>query len=302
MTTTPGNPETFQPQGPGAYRTGTPTVPHQPPPGPSRQRNTVGLVALVVAVLGFIFAVAEGAYLLGWILLPIAFVLALVALLQRDRPKKMALAALIISIIGTIAGVVAFMGSAAQAFDEAFTDETTVSEPTAVDPGEALQSAEPQSKEETTDEPVAMEEEEAAAVGTRENPLPLGSSVSGEDWEVTVNSFSPDATDEVMAENQFNDEPDGGAVYALVNVTVKRIAPESGYPMEVSVGFVTASGNVVTSADAMAVAPESINDATELYEGAEASGNVALMIPQGDTGTLRVSPGLFADDAFFATS
>lgn len=307
MTTTSGAPESFQPQGPGSYQTGMPTGPHQPPAAPTKERNTIGLVALVVAILGFIFAVWEGAYLLGWILLPIAFILSLVALFAKGKPKRMAIAALIISIVGTVAGAVAFVSSAATAFDEAFTNETTVSEPAITEPLEEpavaeAEDAEPQETGETAEEPASPDEPAATEQGTRENPAPLGATASSDDWDVTVNSFTADATAEIMAENQFNDAPEEGFVYALVNVTVQRLAAESGFPMEISVGYVTDGGNVVTAADAMAVAPESLSSFDELYEGAEVTGNVALMIPEGDAGTIRVSPGLFADDVFFATT
>ncbi len=41
--------------------------------------------------------------------------------------------------------------------------------------------------------------------GTRENPLSLGETVSGNDWELTVNDVTFNADDQVAAENEFND-------------------------------------------------------------------------------------------------
>ncbi len=265
--------------------------------GAGKQRNTIGIVAFVTAVLGFTFAIVEGAYLLGWILLPTAFVLSLVALFANGKPKKLAVTALIISIVGPIAGALAFVNSAATAFDEAFDTETTVSEPAGTESEEPGEEA----PEPAAEQP-APEGQSDTEKGTRANPLKLGSTVTNDDWAVTVNSFAADATSEVLEANQFNEVPADGSVYALVNVTVKRLSVESGHPMEVSVSYVTESGNVVTESDAMAVAPDDLSSANELYENAEATGNSVLMIPAGDAGVIRVSPGWFSDEVFFATT
>lgn len=116
-TTPPGAP--VPPQAPTPA--GAP-IPQGAPPssGVGRTRNTLGLVALVVAVLGTVFALVHGAMIVGWILLPIAFVLSVVALVQHGRPKGMAVAALVVSIVGTVVGVVAFMGAVGDAVDDAF--------------------------------------------------------------------------------------------------------------------------------------------------------------------------------------
>ncbi|WP_454228359.1 hypothetical protein [Propioniciclava flava] len=106
-----------------------PTEPGSTPPAPpaptKRPRNTIALVALIVAILGFAFAVIEGAYLLGWVLLPIGFVLGLVGLFARDRGKGLAVAAVIVSVVGTIAGVVAFTSSMSRVVNESFRPGTT---------------------------------------------------------------------------------------------------------------------------------------------------------------------------------
>ncbi|MFF1875766.1 DUF2510 domain-containing protein [Kitasatospora herbaricolor] len=52
-----------------------PAVPAQAVPATAPQRNVLGIVALAVAVLGFIFAAIPGALIVGWVLLPIAFIL-----------------------------------------------------------------------------------------------------------------------------------------------------------------------------------------------------------------------------------
>lgn len=281
------NSDQFTPTGPGAYDS---TAPGSAPvtPGPNRKpRNLVAIVAFIAAIVGFVFAVWEGAYIVGWILLPIAFVLSLVALFQRDKPKRMAVAALIITIVGTIAGVVAFVSSLAGAIDDAITDEPLTAE-------EA-----PPAEAEGDDSAPAPADEPEAEQGTRTNPFPLGATLSNDEWSITVNSFDADATDEVLAENQFNEEPQAGHTYALANLTVAYLGDDSGTPWEIDVVYVTESGNVVHQHDHMAVTPDALPD-NELYSGASATGNVSFHIPQDDAGLLRVKAGWMGDEVFVA--
>lgn len=317
MSNPQSRPDTFQPNGPAAYQTGVPAggpPPQQTPPAPPtvNRRNTLGIVAFVASVLGFIFAVVEGAYLLGWLLLPFAFVLSLVAMFQKHQSKKLAVAALIISIVGTVAGAVAFLSSAATAIDDAFGETSTVV--VEEDGGDASEAESPVGDGTQEDQDGAVPAEgvdeeqsevpDSAAVGeagTRSNPHPLGTTVASSDWEVTVNSFVPDATDLVLAENQFNDEPEEGTVYAQANVTIRYTGAESGTRFEVGFHYVTADGNVISESDAFVVGPDDLSH-SELYAGAESTGNITLQVPVGDDGLLRVSPGFFADEVFYMIS
>ncbi|WP_240666060.1 hypothetical protein [Agromyces sp. LHK192] len=88
-------------------------------PDPNRKPHVLGFIALGVAVLGFIFACIPGALIVGWVLLPIAFVLAIVALFMKGA-KWPAITGLILSIVGTIVGFVVFFTVVTTSFDEAF--------------------------------------------------------------------------------------------------------------------------------------------------------------------------------------
>lgn len=277
-------------------------IPQGAPPssGVGRTRNTLGLVALVVAVLGTVFALVHGAMIVGWILLPIAFVLSVVALVQHGRPKGMAVAALVVSIVGTVVGVVAFMGAVGDAVDDAFNTPVsgTAQSGSASASGEPTGSATPDGE---ADDGSGDTTDSDTPLGTRENPYPLGTAISGDDWTVTVNSFDADATDQVLAANQFNDAPAAGSVYALANVTITYTGDSSGYALETGTDFVTAAGNVIGSGDSMVVAPDAIG-LDELYPDASVTGNVVFEIPAGDAGLLRVRPGILSDEAFVALS
>ena len=105
------------------------TEPSNPPP------NVVGIIALVVAIAGFVFAVIPDVMGVAWILLPVAFVLSLVGLFARGA-KWPAVTGLVISIVAAIVGIVVFVNALIGSFgdvwdtiDEAIPDATDVPQP-----------------------------------------------------------------------------------------------------------------------------------------------------------------------------
>ncbi len=90
----------YPPQGQG--------YPVQQPPVPT-ERNVVGIIALIAGILGFIFAcIPPGALIVGWVLLPVAFVLGVVGVCLSGKDKGTSIAAICLSIVGVIVGVVVF--------------------------------------------------------------------------------------------------------------------------------------------------------------------------------------------------
>ena len=89
----------------GTTTTTTTTRPAGAPGGGPSGTNVVGIIALAVAVVGFVFACIPFVQVVGWILLPIAFVLAIVGLFLKGR-KWPAITALIVSIVGAIVGAI----------------------------------------------------------------------------------------------------------------------------------------------------------------------------------------------------
>lgn len=114
---------------------GDPAVSVPPPidgnvaPAPKAKPHVLSVIAFVVAIVGFVFACIPGALIVGWILLPIAFVLSLVALFMKGG-KWPAVAGLVLAIVGTIVGVVVFLTVVQAAVDETFgSSDTSVSPP-----------------------------------------------------------------------------------------------------------------------------------------------------------------------------
>ncbi len=312
MTTPPFPPQQPQPQAPQppqhqpqpqqqAYPSQPPMPPHAQPPyppppapdgTPGRRKNTVGLVALIAAVVGFVFACIPGALIIGWILLPIAFILGLVGLFLAGKRRGTSIAAVIIAVIGTVVGFVVFATAVSDAVDDAFggSDVSVTGPATAADGAAPAAGA-------GTAAPTAGDQ------GTRTSPYPLGSTVTSRDWKVTINSVSLDADDAIAAENPFNDAPAAGTQYLMANVTITYTGddPQGSMPMA-TIDYVTADGNTVHSFDAMVVEPDALDDVSPLYEGASTTGNVAFAVPSASAaqGTLAVQATPLADKVFVA--
>lgn len=187
-----------------------------PPEPPHKGKNTVGVIALVVAILGFILGCVPGALILGWILLPIAFILGVVGLIIANKPRRAAVSAVIISIVGTIVSALVFVAVVGDAFEDAFdSGDVTVSE-----------GARDQSKNEGREATAGSSS--GGENGSKDHPASLGSTLSSKDWDVVVNSFNSNATDEVLEANSFNDEPSAGNTYAVVNLRLRTrvVIPE----------------------------------------------------------------------------
>jgi hypothetical protein len=262
-----------------------------PPVAPRKQRNVLGLVAFIVAVVGFIFACIPGALIIGWILLPIAFILAIVALFFKGQSKALALTGLILSVVGTIVAFVVFFAVVANSFNDAFGG--TASSVTQTDAPKASAAAK--------DDAGAKADAGTSKVGTRDNPAAIGSVIKGNDYTVTINSVNLNATDAILAANQFNEAPADGSVYALINATVTYTGKDSGSAALVGISYVTADGNVIHSYDKLVLAPDPTLGMDEMYNGASATGNVALQIPAAADGLIRVRPGVIADEVFVKT-
>ncbi|MFD0094696.1 DUF4352 domain-containing protein [Bacillus cereus] len=221
---------------------------------------------------------------MGWVLLPIAFILGIVGLFMSNRTRGTSIAAVIVSIVGTIVSAVVFLTLVGDAFDDAFNTDTEVS---ISDTG-------------TPDGAVPEPADRGSEVGSRNNPARIGATITSGDWQVVVNSFVPNANQQVQDANSFNDEPDPGTQYAVVNLTVTYRGEESSDANEVSVVYVTDQGNVFTTYDNSAVPPAPSLDG-ELYNGAAATGNKAIQIPQNAPGLLRLRLGVLGDEVFVAT-
>ena len=93
-----------------------PAQPAQPPalsaPAGTKRTNIIGIIALVASIIGFIFACIPDAPVVGWVLLPTAFVLGIAGLFLTGMTRGASIAAAVVSIIGTVVGVAVFFTQA----------------------------------------------------------------------------------------------------------------------------------------------------------------------------------------------
>lgn len=260
------------------------------PQAPVKERNTIGIIALVCAILGVIFSCIPGFLIIGWVLLPIAFILGLVGLFPKGKKKGTAIAAVITSIVGAIVAAVAFAFVVESAFNESFNKETTVSNngaSNAVDNGESADG----NSGNTVDG------------ATRENPLPIGATISSDEWDVTVNSVDLNATDAILAENPFNDAPGEGQTYVMASITAKYKGddPQGSIPFA-NIAFVTPQGNEINAYDSIAVEPDGFDSVATLYKDASTTGNVSFLVDEASAaeGVLAVEPDMFSQKRFVA--
>ena len=282
-------PPTQQQQTPADLPAYGPPATTLPPTKAKKPLNVLGLVALIAAALGFIFACIPGALIVGWILLPIAFILAIVSLFIKDKAKWMGLTALIVSVVGTIVGIIVFVAVIATSFGNAFgSGDTTVvesSDGASVDDG-------------------ATEEQADVESGTRANPYPIGSVIESDDWRVVINSVTLAATDVIMADNEFNEAPAEGSEYIMVNYSATYLGddPDGQMPAFVTIEYVTADGTTVNTFDSFVLPPEPIDTTSTLYTDGTATGNTVMEVPTATAGAgvLAVQPDMLGDKVFVA--
>lgn len=274
----------------------TPPPSYPPPPGyppppsysqpayapPAKQKNTLGLIALIVAIVGFIFACIPGALIIGWVLLPLAFILGIVGLFLVGKSKGTSIAAVVVSVVGVVVGVVVFMTVVSDAVDDAFGGSDL--SPTATAPTETDGGA------------VASADSGDGGRGSRDSPLPIGETVTNDEWTVTLGQ-PREAGAEIAAENQFNDAPDAGMQFWIVPVTATYTGDDTGSPTYgISVKFVGSDNR--TYSDACGVIPDPLTDIGELYGGGVAEGNACVAVPAGADGLWTLTAGLLGDPVF----
>ena len=144
---------------------------------------------------------------------------------------------------------------------------------------------------------------DASPLGTRSNPLEIGTTIEMGEWELAVTDVTLDATEAVLAENQFNDEPAAGRQFVMFAVDASYVGDESGDPwLDFSWAIVGSEGNTFGASgdtdDYCGVIPHSLNDQGETYPGGTVSGNVCIAAESAQLagGTIRIEESLSFED------
>lgn len=169
----------------------------------------------------------------------------------------------------------------------------------------------PEAEEEALTEPGSVEvvEEEPVPeldqpVGTRDNPLPVGSEVVGTSWTVTVNGVDLDATEKLAAQNSLNEAPPEGYVHILADLTIEYTGDDpNGAYTEYLINYVTADGNTL-ELSWVDVGPDEFTTLSEMYPGATHTGWMPFTVPAETAadGVLAITPDMSSDKVFVAVS
>ncbi|BDV32001.1 FxLYD domain-containing protein [Microbacterium terricola] len=231
------------------------TGPATPEQAVKKPRNVLGRVALVVAIIGMIFACIPGALIIGWILLPIAFVLGIVSLFRTGKGKSAGLTGLILSIVGTVIGASVFASLAVDAVDDAFSG----SEAVAVAPADSGA--------------VDVPAESAAAAAAAVDDIQIvesgfGAESSGSYWYGVV-----------------IDNPNSDYVFTSEPVTVEAVA-EDGTILDSATSYVTLlQGQTILTGTFFSVGSSTIDHLDVRGPGADD----ATSSPANETGVMTVS-------------
>lgn len=143
----------------------------------------------------------------------------------------------------------------------------------------------------------------AVGSGTCEDPFPVGTTVTvDDDWQVTVVSVQPDATDLVLAQNQFNEPPATGEQFFIAQVSATYIGDESG---SFNAGVLAALGSSLVAyssyEDRCGVIPDEL-PSNEVFPNGTVTGNVCWSVALVDVDALVMyyEPADREDRVFFA--
>ncbi|MBH0115954.1 hypothetical protein I6E52_03755 [Salinibacterium sp. NG253] len=174
-------------------------------PAAKKARNTLGMVALGLAVFGALLAIIPATNGFSWVILLGAFVVSIVALTRKGQGKTMALIALIVSFLFWIISIFVGIAVVATAVSESLDDAPSISAPDTSDAEDAEDGA-----------------TEPAAAG-------IGDTITTDDGvEITLLSITPDAT---SPDDYFASEVRGTLVavsMSMVNGTNEAVTISGG--------------------------------------------------------------------------
>jgi hypothetical protein len=124
--------------------------------------------------------------------------------------------------------------------------------------------------------------------GSRENPIPLGSAADiGGEWFVSVIDVTPDATDLVLTENQFNDPPAEGNQFFIARISA-TYEGEGSSTLAADLAFFLVGKLAVsysTFENTCGVYPDSFS-ITEVFPGGTIERNLCWSVPSAEVDSL----------------
>ena len=125
----------------------------------------------------------------------------------------------------------------------------------------------------------------APKAGTRKNPIPLGSSVSYPEWNVSVVEFTPDGNDLIASASPYNDPPDSGHVYVLVEVRGTYAGAGVGEMRHYLNYYLVGQSNRIYEIK-VGLAYDGLYRHPRVLQGGTAAGSLAFMVPSTEVSSL----------------
>lgn len=150
--------------------------------------------------------------------------------------------------------------------------------------------------------PVVGAQPGATATALRTAATPVGTSADvGEGWSFSVVAPARDITDQVMAENSFNDPPPEGYRMLGVDVAIAYSGAGTGSAFDLTTKFV-GDGNVQRNGYC-GVVPNELDTFADVLSGGSLTGTMCFLVPAPEltNGVLYVTAGFDTDPIYFAT-
>ncbi|MCK9439829.1 MAG: hypothetical protein M0Q13_00185 [Methanothrix sp.] len=143
----------------------------------------------------------------------------------------------------------------------------------------------------------------AAELGTRENPLPIGTTMDlGDGWQIKILKVYPDATQKIRNENPFNGKPDEGNQYFMATIEARYSGEkEESFPGRYRLHVVGAS-SLVSEPPLWGVVPNDLPINQDVFPGGVISGNVYWEIKSSDADSLVLYDDKAEDRIFYSLS
>ncbi len=123
------------------------------------------------------------------------------------------------------------------------------------------------------------------------------------DWKITLNTVNLNANDDVKKANEYNDPPEAGKKYMMINVTAEYLGDDAqGSSPLLQVEYISPDGQTAREYDALVLIDDDFESGKTLYSGASTTGNIVIPIPEADggKGTISIQPAVSQEKTFFA--
>lgn len=237
-----------------------PAPPGYPQPQPPRNPDAGKGLAISAVVIGAISVllcwvpiVNNMVFVLGLVGLGLAIPALVISSKRKSRAKGLSIAGLILSVISLL-GV---LGT--QAIYSSMLDNVV------------------ESIEDSADGVVESSEKEAEEA-TSSDALALGTAADIGEYSVTVTAVNTNATEAILAVNQFNEPPAGQ--YVLVDVSATFNGSEEGDPwLDLGAKFIGADARQYDSSTCSVVLEKEVHDVPTLEKGGSAEFQVCMDVP-----------------------